>query len=88
MNPAQREILDELIASRDRFQGFFKKAASAAKRDGSLDALVVSITVKTLLGGLQWALIWYRPRPTNNREANFKLPDAMVHTLVHGLAAR
>jgi len=86
--PAQRQILDELIASRDRFEALFKDQAARAKADGSLSDLDVSIAVKTMLGALQWSLIWYRPEADKGPRARQILADKMVRTLVDGLQAR
>ena len=88
LTPRQREELDALIASRDRFEGLFKQQATAAKRAGLLAELDVSIAVKTILGGLQWSLIWYRPRAGDSDTARERLARAMVDTLLLGLAAR
>lgn len=88
LTPRQREELDALIASRDRFEGLFKKQANAAKKAGLLADLDVSIAVKTLLGGLQWSLIWYRPRPRDGVANRERLAQAMVDTLLLGLARR
>jgi AcrR family transcriptional regulator len=86
--PAQRRVLDELIASRDRFEALFKAQAAAAKADGSLADLDVSIAVKTMLGALQWSLIWYRAEADSDPTARDALADKMVRTLVGGLKAR
>jgi AcrR family transcriptional regulator len=86
--PAQRDILDELIASRDRFEALFKKAATAARKDGTLANVDVSIAVKTLLGGIQWSLIWYRPEADAGVKSWRVLADQMVKTLVDGVRAR
>jgi AcrR family transcriptional regulator len=86
--PAQRDILDELIASRDRFEALFKKAATAARKDGTLANVDVSIAVKTLLGGIQWSLIWYRPEADAGLKSRRLLADQMVKTLVDGVRAR
>lgn len=86
--PAQRQVLDELIASRDRFEALFKTQAAAAKADGSLADLDVSIAVKTMLGALQWSLIWYRPEADSGPQSRDALADKMVQTLMGGLRAR
>ncbi|TWG78949.1 TetR family transcriptional regulator [Cupriavidus gilardii J11] len=87
--PAQRKVLDELIASRDRFEQLFKDQAKAAQLDGSLAAdLDISIAVKTLLGGIHWSLIWYRPDADANEQARERLADQMVRTLIDGARAR
>jgi AcrR family transcriptional regulator len=86
--PAQRDILDELIASRDRFEALFKRAATAARKDGTLANVDVSIAVKTLLGGIQWSLIWYRPEADAGVKSRRALADQMVKTLVDGVRAR
>jgi len=88
MTPAQRLVLDELIASRDAFEALFKTQVAAAKADGSVADLDVSIATKTILGGLQWSLIWYRPEADKGPRARQALADKMVDTLVNGLKAR
>lgn len=88
LTPAQRKVLDELIASRDRFEQLFKDQTDRAKADGSLGDLNTSIAVKTMLGGLQWSLIWYRPEIDGSPENRRRLADQMVLTLVQGLRAR
>ncbi|MBV7484563.1 TetR/AcrR family transcriptional regulator [Bordetella sp. BOR01] len=88
LTPAQRQVLDELIASRDRFELLFKQQMAVAKADGSLADLDISIAVKTVLGGLQWSLIWYRPEADTNAAARRRLAAKMVRTLVSGLHAR
>jgi len=88
LTPAQRQVLDELIASRDRFEMLFKRQMAAAKADGSLGDLDISIAVKTVLGGLQWSLIWYRPEADASAAARRRLAAKMVRTLVSGLHAR
>lgn len=88
LTPRQRAELDALIALRDAFELLFKQQANAALAAGQLADLDVSIAVKTLLGGLQWSLIWYRPEIDNSPAARQRLADAMVKTLLQGLAAR
>ncbi|NYT84691.1 TetR/AcrR family transcriptional regulator [Pollutimonas harenae] len=88
LTPGQRKVLDELIASRDRFEQLFKDQTHLAKADGSVGDLNTSIAVKTMLGGLQWALIWYRPEKDGSIENRRYLADQMVSTLVHGLQSR
>jgi AcrR family transcriptional regulator len=86
--PEQREVLNELIQSRDRFEALFKKQAAIAKSDGSLADLDTSIAVKTILGGLQWSLIWYRPEIDSSQASRKYLADQMVQTLTQGLRSR
>lgn len=88
LTPRQRKELDELIASRDRFENLFKAQAAAAREAGLLADLDLSVAVKTLLGGLQWSLIWYRPEVDDSQVNRERLADAMVETLVRGLATR
>jgi AcrR family transcriptional regulator len=88
LTPRQRQELDSLIESRDRFEGLFKRQAAAAKKAGLLAEVELSIAVKTLLGGLQWSLIWYRPRAADTEVTRQQLAQAMVDTLLLGLASR
>lgn len=88
LTPRQRDDLDELIASRDRFEQLFKDQAIAASDAGLLEVLDISVAVKTLLGGLQWSLIWYRPEIDDSAATRERLADTMVKTLVLGLSTR
>lgn len=86
--PAQRRVLDELIASRDRFEGLFRQQLLLAQAQRLVAPLDASIAVKTLLGGLQWSLIWYRPEIDNSLANRQRLAAEMVRTLVEGLQTR
>lgn len=88
LTPGQRQELDAQIAMRDAFEALFKQQAAAARAAGLLADLDVSIAVKTLLGGLQWSLIWYRPGTDDSPATRQRLADAMVQTLMQGLAVR
>ncbi|CAM4076696.1 TetR family transcriptional regulator [Bordetella tumulicola] len=88
LTPTQRQVLDELIDSRDRFEQLFKRQMNAAKADHSLADVDASIAVKTALGGLQWSLIWYRAEKGSSPAARRRLAAKMVHTLIGGLQAR
>jgi hypothetical protein len=86
--PAQRAVLDELIASRDRFEQLFRQQVVAGQQQGLVAEVNPSIAVKTLLGGLQWSLVWYRPERGDSLAQREQLARAMVQTLVEGLRAR
>lgn len=86
--PSERQTLDELITSRDAFEKLFKDQVAAAKKDGSLGSVDVSIAVKMILGGIQWSLIWYRPEKDSSPKARAALADKMVTVLVEGLRSR
>lgn len=88
LTPGQRKELDELIESRDRFEQLFKEQTDIAKADGSVGDVNTSIAVKTMLGGLQWSLIWYRPEKNSSLENRNYLAEQMVGTLLEGLRAR
>lgn len=86
--PAQRAVLDELIASRDRFEQLFRQQLVRGQQLGLIADVNPSIAVKTLLGGLQWSLIWYRPERGDSQARREKLAKAMVQTLMDGLHTR
>lgn len=88
LTPRQRAELDALIATRDSFEGLFRRQALAAREAGLLGALDIPVAVKTLLGGLQWSLIWYRPAIDDSLANRERLAGAMVDTLLLGLAVR
>jgi AcrR family transcriptional regulator len=86
--PSERATLDEQIASRDRFEMMFKRQMNIAKKDGSIGPVDTSIAVKTLLGGIQWSLIWYRPEAEASPKSRSALADKMVAVLIDGVRVR
>lgn len=87
MTPQERLTLDELIASRDTFEQLFKDQLTLLKQAGRLKDTSVSIAAKTLLGGLQWSLIWYRPEKDDTLRTRERLAREMVAVLMQGLAS-
>lgn len=83
--PDQQQTMAQLIASRDRFEGFFKDQIAAAIKDGSLPEMDISVSAKVLLGGLQWSIFWYRARPGETRAERDILAQKMVAPLIYGL---
>ena len=85
MSPEQRATLRELITLRDEFEKKFKAVLQQAMDEGSIDQMDVSITTKTLLGGLQWSIFWYRRQPNETPEHREMLARKMVEPFVKGL---
>ena len=89
MTPAQRASFDALVACRDRLEQMYKDELVAARAGGGVaDDLDVSVAAKTLLGGIQWSVIWWRPEADQGPGARERLAGQMVRTLVDGIAAR
>lgn len=86
--PDQRATMRELISERDRFEGCFKEAITRGIADGSVQASDVSVTAKVLLGGLQWSIFWYRPKPSETDADLAALAFKMVEPLIQGLRPR
>lgn len=82
---SERATMKELIASRDVFEDRFKDVLEAAIAAGLVPDMDVSIAVKTLLGGLQWSIFWYRPKKRDSAKDRRALADRMVAPLLSGL---
>lgn len=85
LSDVQQQVMSDLIASRDRFETLFLQALMRGMADGSLACENPSITVKVLLGGLQWSIIWYRPQQGETEQDRADLAAQMVHPLLHGV---
>lgn len=83
--PEQRKTVRALMDERDRFEQYFKDVLTDGITDGSLRATDVSVTAKVLLGGLQWSIFWYRPRPGESEKSRGALARSMVGPLIRGL---
>lgn len=85
LSAEDRVTLQQEIASRDTFEQLFKEALQAAIDAGEVTPRNVSISIKTMLGALQWSLIWYRRRPGETAADRRRLADAMMETILQGL---
>lgn len=83
--PEERETMQELIDSRDKFEDLFKDALGRAIDANEVTPRDVSISVKTMLGALQWSLIWYRPRASETEADRARLAEAMVASILLGV---
>lgn len=88
LTPRQRDELDTIIQKRDEIETQFKKQVAAAQGEKLLAGRDISISVKALLGALNWSLIWYRPDLDSSPEGRDRLATTMVDTLLFGLVAR
>ncbi len=84
--PAQRRTLDTLIAMRRRFELLFRAALEAGVADGSAAPCDASVSVKAMLGAINWMAIWYRPKTGETEGDRQALAAAMVRQLRHGYA--
>lgn len=85
VSASERETMQQLIATRDEFEGLFKDALQAAIDEGGVAPRDVSIAVKMMLGALQWSLVWYRPKATESDAERWRLADSMVASIIEGL---
>ncbi|MGH1331208.1 MAG: TetR/AcrR family transcriptional regulator [Paracoccaceae bacterium] len=83
----QRAQLEAIMDQRVEFEGRLKAHLKAAISDGIMRKLDISVTAKVLLGGLQWTIIWYRPRQEETATARNRLAAKMVAPLIEGLRA-
>ncbi len=87
-SPEYKATVQELIDSRDAFEGAFKNAIAGAIEDGSLRKVDVAVTAKVILGALQWTIFWYRPAKGDSAKTRAALAESMVDPLIEGLRKR
>ncbi|MEM5386655.1 TetR/AcrR family transcriptional regulator [Paraburkholderia phymatum] len=85
--PAQRKVLKEFLAMRDRYEAMFVDAIEEAMAAGSLPQQDAHVVVKALLGALNWTTIWYRPRRTETVAERNSTADSVAAFCVRGLGA-
>jgi len=84
--PSQRRTLDALIDMRRRFELLFRHALEAAVADASAVPCDVSVSVKAMLGAINWMAIWYRPKAGETQDDRQALASGVVRQLRYGYA--
>lgn len=89
LTPQQRVQMDQLMADRDELEDRYKAVLAEGQRLGDFAADIdVSIAVKTVLGGVHWSLIWYRPNLRRSDSNADRLARQMVQVLIQGVRSR
>ena len=72
------------IPNRDRFESLWRDVLSEGVKSGVFACSDPALTVRGLLGILNWTLTWYRPKGELSIE---QIADHYVNLLYHGLLA-
>jgi AcrR family transcriptional regulator len=72
------------IPNRDRFEALWRDVLSEGIQSGAFQCSDPALTVRALLGILNWTLTWYRPKGELSIE---QIGDQYVELFYHGLLA-
>lgn len=84
--PKQRVLLESLIAMRDEYERLFVLVLNEGVAAGEFRKIDVKIVVKFLLGSLNWATVWYKPRPKQTAREHRRFVTESTDYLLNGLA--
>lgn len=73
---------DRFFARRDHFEGLFRQVVREGIAAGEFRPVDAQILTKTLLGGLNWVGVWYRP---GGRLSGAQIADEMTNFFLHSL---
>jgi len=83
----QRQALDRVIEMRDRYQALVVGLLEDGMADGSMRRSDARVTVKSVLGALNWIVMWYRPREGESAAARDLLARNVAAFVVAGVRA-
>jgi AcrR family transcriptional regulator len=76
-----RHIADK----RDRYQSLWRAVIEQGRRDGSFHAPDIGLTVKAVLGVLNWVAIWYRPAASDTHASRLAIAEGLARYVLLGL---
>lgn len=85
--PLEREALAEVIAMRDAYEALFLDVVSRGIDQGTFAKFDPSFAVKSILGGLNWITVWYRPRETEGPDFKERVATQLATQAISGIAA-
>lgn len=83
--PEERQILDNLVRLYREYEHLFFVVVEQGMADGSFEKGDADIVVKSLLGAMNWLIMWYRPRADNEAQYISRISDNMTAYLIQGL---
>jgi len=86
-NEQQRAQLEELVQLRDNYERLFRTVIDQGVEAGEFPATKVGLTVKPLLGALNWTTMWYQPREGETAEDRETIARHVANFVAAGLTA-
>ena len=83
--PAQRETLSKLIEMRDTYENLYTDVLREGIETGDFRSIDAKITVKLLLGSVNWMTIWFRPERGGGRHGNDRMADEATAFALNGV---
>lgn len=83
--PEERQILDNLVRLYREYEHLFFVVVEQGMTDGTFEKGDADIVVKSLLGAMNWVIMWYRPRADNEAQYINRISDNMTSYLIQGL---
>lgn len=84
-SPEEREILDQLTQSYREFESLFLAVLEEGMADGTFRKGDASIIVKSLIGAMNWLIMWYKPRAEDEAGYMKRIRDGMSGYIMNGL---
>lgn len=81
----EREVLNELIARRNDYEGLYRTVLQNGIEDGTLFVPDVAIAGRAIMGALNSLVDWYRVRPDQSRADQIAIADTLAKTIIRGL---
>lgn len=86
-NEQQRAQLEELVQLRDTYERLFRTVIEQGMEAGEFPAMRVELTVKPLLGALNWTTMWYQPRDGETEDDRESIARHVANFVAAGLSA-
>jgi AcrR family transcriptional regulator len=83
--PEQRERLNALVASRERYSQLFRAVMEQAARDGAIRYDDLSITRQLMFMTLNSPIFWYKPRPGETTKDRHRIAQQCTNYAMAGL---
>lgn len=85
---ADRVEIRQISLLRDRYEALFRDVVQAGIDSGEFRLCDTAIVTRTLLGALNWVVVWFDPDKPRGREATRQLVQEVVSVTMNGLLRR
>lgn len=82
---ADREVLNQLIARRNEYEGLYRAVLQMGLEDGTLSVPDVAIAGRAIMGALNSLVDWYRVRPEQSQADRTQIADTLAKTIINGI---